>query len=159
MGKILRLAVLLTLAVSQFGLPALAISGQVHNEAGKPLENAKACLLLIGIELLCDATGPQGFYRLPESQVDKVRITAPGYLPIEVAAADLEKPVVMSPAESWAGVTQAGPTVSVMWMISLAAPVARLRFRSVVPEVLVTRPDQLPTARERPLLIPARACR
>lgn len=76
------------------------ITGRVVDGDGKPVEGARACLMVAGAEGLCDATDGDGFYGLPSSEVASVRIVARGYLPRSVAAVSQESPVVLEKAAS-----------------------------------------------------------
>jgi hypothetical protein len=82
--------------------PAWAISGRVHDPEGRPIEGANACLLLgpesIG---LCVHTDAEGFYSLPGDGIPAVRISAKGYLPVDVGAVDHEDPIRLERAASF----------------------------------------------------------
>ena len=80
--------------------PVLAISGQVVDPTGKPVKGARACLVLADREGLCAKTDEVGYYRLPDSNVSKVRISAADFLPSMVAAVDLDRAIVLDRAAS-----------------------------------------------------------
>jgi hypothetical protein len=75
--------------------PALAVSGRIVDEAGEPVPGARACLRSGHQDAVCTQADETGYYRLEDALLTTVRITAPGYLPEEVAAVDQEAPVVL----------------------------------------------------------------
>ncbi|HEX5042958.1 MAG TPA: carboxypeptidase-like regulatory domain-containing protein [Candidatus Polarisedimenticolaceae bacterium] len=94
-----RLAVLLVLLVAaSWTPPAGAASGRVAGPDGKPLAGARACIQVQGGQGMCSDTDAEGWYRLPETSLSTVRITAAGYLPKSVAAVDQEGIVVLERA-------------------------------------------------------------
>src|SRR5688572_21759494 len=92
--RALSLALLAALAA----VPARATSGRVAGADGKPIEGANACIQTDGADGICAATDADGWYRLPETTLPKVRIAAPGYLPRTVAAVDQEGVIVLERA-------------------------------------------------------------
>ena len=80
--------------------PVLAISGQVVDVTGKAVKGARACLVIANREGLCAETDEVGYYRLPDSDVSKVRISAAGFLPSMVAAVDMDRVIVLDRAAS-----------------------------------------------------------
>jgi hypothetical protein len=78
--------------------PAGATTGRVAGADGKPLAGARACIQVQGGEGICAQTDAEGWYRLPETSLPKVRITAAGYLPRTVAAVDQEGIIVLERA-------------------------------------------------------------
>ena len=92
-------AILLLLAIlASTASPAGATSGRVADPDGKPLPGARACIQVQGGEGICADTDAEGWYRLPETSLPKVRITAAGYLPQSVAAVDQEGIIVLARA-------------------------------------------------------------
>lgn len=88
----------LTLALTlSAAAPAAATSGRVADPAGNPVEGARACIVADGAEGVCSETDAAGWYRLPDTKLPKVRISARGYLPRIVAAVDQEI-VVLKPS-------------------------------------------------------------
>jgi hypothetical protein len=85
-----------TLAVG----PVLAASGRVVDPTGKPIEGARACLLVAGAEGLCSITDTSGYYDLPDTEVPWLRIVAKGFLPKRLSAVDQEVPVTLDRAAS-----------------------------------------------------------
>jgi hypothetical protein len=51
-----------------------------------------------GAEILCLQTDAKGFYDLPSSKQDRIRIRKSGYLPKTLAAVDHERPIVLERA-------------------------------------------------------------
>jgi len=93
----------LTLLAVALGPPASAApgvspSGVVVDPDGKPVVEAKACLIVGGAEGLCDRTGVDGRYALPASGALTVRIAASGFLPVSVAAVPQQSPIVLERA-------------------------------------------------------------
>jgi hypothetical protein len=80
------------------GVGILAMSGTVVDRLGAPLEGAEACLISRGAPLLCVATDANGFWRLPDTAGDAVRVTKAGYLPGEAAAVSQAAPIVLDRA-------------------------------------------------------------
>jgi hypothetical protein len=78
--------------------PAGAVSGRVAGPDKKPLPGARACIQVQGGEGICSDTDAEGWYRLPETSLPRVRITAAGYLPRSVAAVDQEGIIVLERA-------------------------------------------------------------
>ena len=81
-------------------LPARAVSGRVQDEHGNPIVGAQACLMLSKSPTLCVVTDTTGSFRLADTRMLTVRITADGYMPAMVAAVDQEAPVVLQRAAS-----------------------------------------------------------
>lgn len=93
-----RPLVVLFLATALSARPADATSGRVAGPDGKPFAGARACIQADGRDGICSLTDAQGWYRLPETKLPRVRITAAGYLPKSVAAVDQEGVVVLERA-------------------------------------------------------------
>lgn len=79
-------------------LPALAISGTVVDRRQSPIEGARVCYLSADVEVFCAGTDSAGFYELPDSELDRIRLSAPGYLPRVLAAVEHEAPIVLQRA-------------------------------------------------------------
>jgi hypothetical protein len=79
-------------------LPAAAITGTVVDGDNKPIVGAHVCYLTGGVELLCLQTDSNGFYDLPTSEQDRIRIRMKGYLPRTLAAVDHDRPIVLDRA-------------------------------------------------------------
>ena len=93
-----RAIVLVLTILASTASPAGATSGRVADPEGKPLPGARACIQVQGGEGICADTDAEGWYRLPETSLPKVRITAAGYLPKNVAAVDQEGVIVLERA-------------------------------------------------------------
>jgi hypothetical protein len=63
-----------------------------------PIVGARVCYLAGGVEILCLQTDSKGFYDLPTSKQDRIRIRKQGYIPKTLAAVDHEQPIVLDPA-------------------------------------------------------------
>jgi hypothetical protein len=100
----IRAAVALLAAAGFFASPASADArGKVVDPDGKPVVGARACLMVgkdAATEGLCEATDPNGSYRLPARETSTVRIVAEGFLPMKVAAVEQEAPIVLGRAAS-----------------------------------------------------------
>jgi hypothetical protein len=88
----LACVVLVSLAAA---LPAAAASGTVVDSDGNPVAQARACLFAEADTGFCVETDERGYYRLPTTSVDTVRITAEGFLSQFVAAVPQSSPVVL----------------------------------------------------------------
>lgn len=78
-----------------------AASGVVLDPEGRPIPGARACILVGGeAEGLCVETDEHGLYRLMPTRLPTVRISAPGFLPVKVAAVDQAAPIVLRRAAS-----------------------------------------------------------
>ena len=93
-----RAPLLLLAVLASAAGPAGATSGRVAGPDGKPLPGARACIQVQGGEGICANTDAEGWYRLPETSLPKVRISAAGYLPKSVAAVDQEGIIVLERA-------------------------------------------------------------
>jgi hypothetical protein len=80
------------------GLGILAVSGTVVDRQGMPIEGAEACLTTQGQALLCGVTDANGFWRLPDSAAEAVRVTKAGYLPGSSAVVSQAAPIVLDRA-------------------------------------------------------------
>ena len=60
----------------------------VIDPEGKPIEGARVCYVSAGAEILCVETSAEGFFKLPQSDMDTVKIMASGFLHRAVAAID-----------------------------------------------------------------------
>lgn len=78
--------------------PAAAITGTVVDGGKDPIVGAHVCYMTGGVELLCLQTDSKGFYDLPTSEQDRIRIRKKGFLPKTLAAVDHEQPIVLDPA-------------------------------------------------------------
>jgi hypothetical protein len=78
--------------------PAAATTGRVADREGRPIQDARACIQTDAAEGICSTTDASGWYRLPDTSLARVRITAPGYLPRSVAAVDQEGVIVLERA-------------------------------------------------------------
>jgi hypothetical protein len=100
-GAVLRRHACLAVLCALLGsLAALANTGTVIDEHGKPVKGAKVCYLVSGGEALCVDTDARGRYALPPSPVPRVSIKAPGYLPRHVTSLVQEEPIRLEPAAS-----------------------------------------------------------
>lgn len=78
--------------------PAGAASGRVADREGQPIRDARACVQIEKADGVCSNTDASGWYKLPDTTLPRVRITAPGYLPRSVAAVDQEGVIVLERA-------------------------------------------------------------
>lgn len=65
---------------------------------GNPVVGARACLIVGGVEGLCDLTDVEGRYALPASDAVSVRVAASGFLPVNIAAVPQDSPLVLEQA-------------------------------------------------------------
>ena len=72
---------------------ALALTGTVADTEGKPIQGARVCYYVAGAEPLCVETDPAGYFDLPDSRVDRIRVFAQGYLPRILPAVEQAKPI------------------------------------------------------------------
>jgi len=98
--KGIRLAAAFLAMVSLAAIPARAAGGRVVDNAGKPVVDARACVMVAGVEGLCVQTDDNGFFSLPNTRATDMRIIAAGFLPRIVAAVDQEAPIALDPAAS-----------------------------------------------------------
>jgi hypothetical protein len=96
----IRLAAAFLAMVSLAAIPARAASGRVVDKAGKPVVDARACIMVAGAEGLCVQTDESGYFSLPNIRATDMRIVAAGFLPRTVAAVDQEAPIALDPAAS-----------------------------------------------------------
>lgn len=80
--------------------PAFALTGTVINEQGEPIEGARVCYFVDFIETLCSLTADSGYFELPDSELDTMRIVAAGYLPQSLPAVEQEAPIALKVAAS-----------------------------------------------------------
>ena len=79
--------------------PALALSGTVHDaETGQPIVAAQVCYDVPGQESLCAPTDIRGAFELPQSRIDRIRITAAGYHSRALPAVTRSEPIRLDPA-------------------------------------------------------------
>lgn len=78
--------------------PVLAISGTVVDPQGKALGGASVCYLSADVELLCVETDEAGYYELPDSELDRIRLSLAGFLPRVLAAVEHEAPIALEPS-------------------------------------------------------------
>ena len=78
----------------------LALSGTVVDRLGAPVEGAEACLIAGGQATLCVPTDANGFWRLPDSAADSIRVTKSGYLAGSAAAVTQSAPIVLERGSS-----------------------------------------------------------
>lgn len=80
------------------GVGILAMSGTVVDREGAPIAGAEACLTRDGRPLLCVTTDANGFWRMPDTAAEKVRVTKTGFLAGEAAAVTQSSPIVLDRA-------------------------------------------------------------
>lgn len=79
--------------------PALALSGVVHDaETGQPIIAAEVCYDLPGQQGFCAPTDLRGAFELPQSRIDRIRITAAGYHSRTLPAVAQPGPIRLDPA-------------------------------------------------------------
>lgn len=85
------------------GTTVLAASGTVRDDRGRTLAGAQACLVVDHVDVLCVTTIEDGYYRLPggEAKGATVRVSANGFLPVEVAAVDQTAAIVLQRAAAF----------------------------------------------------------
>ncbi len=76
-------------------------SGQVVNRQFLPLAGARACLVEGSATGPCAETDADGFYVLPDSDMQIVQISLHGYLAVHVAAVAHDKPIQLKPAAAF----------------------------------------------------------
>jgi len=81
-------------------VPALALTGTVTDEAGEPVEGARVCYFVDRVETLCTSTTDAGFFELPDSELDTIRIVATDHLPLTLPAVEQDGPIVLKAAAS-----------------------------------------------------------
>ncbi len=60
-----------------------------------PIEGARVCYLSGDIDLLCVDTDAGGYYELPDTELDRIRFSAEGFLIKILAAVDHPAPIVL----------------------------------------------------------------
>jgi hypothetical protein len=80
--------------------PVWAASGRVADREGRPIADARACIQVEKADGVCSTTDAGGWYKLPDTTLPAVRISAPGFLPRSVAAVDQEGVIVLEAAAS-----------------------------------------------------------
>jgi hypothetical protein len=78
--------------------PSLALDGAVSDAEGHPIEGCRVCYTSARVELLCVETGTDGRWVLPDSELDRIRVSADGYLPQELAAEPRRAPIKLEKA-------------------------------------------------------------
>jgi hypothetical protein len=68
--------------------PALAVTGTVADTEGEPIDRARVCHLQLesGREIYCVDTDERGRFEIVDSEVNELRISAPGFFPETVPA-------------------------------------------------------------------------
>jgi hypothetical protein len=94
----LRAATLVALVLLSATPCFLAISGTVVDGESHPLAGAHVCYLSADVDLLCVETDEAGYYDLPDSKLDRIRLRAPGFLSRVVAATDHDTAIVLERA-------------------------------------------------------------
>jgi hypothetical protein len=79
-------------------LPALALSGTVHDEDDEPIEGAQVCYHVVGVDELCVKTNADGFFNLMDSSIDRIRVRADGYIPRVLPAVSPSEPIILARA-------------------------------------------------------------
>jgi len=141
-------AALVALAIVAGVAPAAAISGRVQDESGRPLVRASACIVIESETVgMCATTDATGYFSLPGDGIAAVRVSAPGFLSIDVAGIDHEEPIRLLRAarfdlaviDASAGTAVAGARV---WLLSPdgrrrgpidLGPAGKLKMNSFVP--------------------------
>jgi hypothetical protein len=76
-------------------LPVAALTGKVVDAEGNPVPNANACLIVDGVPGFCTTTDENGNFDLLDTDVSRMRISAPDYLPKYLPAMTQEEPIVL----------------------------------------------------------------
>jgi hypothetical protein len=76
-------------------------SGQVVDRQFLPLAGASVCLVEGSATGPCTETGADGFYTLPDSDMEIVQISLQGYLVVQVAAGAQDKPIQLKLAAAF----------------------------------------------------------
>jgi hypothetical protein len=94
--RVRHLAALLPLALA---LPAVhASSGVVIDPKGQPVADVQVCYVGGDVDLMCVTTVEDGRWAMPSGKLDRVRLSHPGYLPLEIAGGAQSEPVMLAPA-------------------------------------------------------------
>lgn len=96
----MRAAPALALSLALLSGTAVAMEGTVVDRQGKPIAGARACWVSGKVELLCSQTDETGYFSLPDSEQDSLRIVADEYLPREVPGTAVVAPIVLELAPS-----------------------------------------------------------
>jgi hypothetical protein len=96
--RYVRRAACAALLVCVFGAPAWALTGTLLDADGKPIRGATVCYFAGEAELFCARTSDAGFFELPDSRLDTLRLSADGFLPKFVRAVERDEPVVLERA-------------------------------------------------------------
>lgn len=85
-------------AAAMVAAGALALSGTVVDALGAPIEGAETCLIVRGEPAYCTPTDVNGFWRLPDSAAESIRITRTGFLAATIAPVPQPAPVPLERA-------------------------------------------------------------
>jgi hypothetical protein len=89
-----RVVPVVVLACIAAASPCFAVGGTVHDDRGRPIEGAVACIVLGPDALgLCAETDVRGSFRLPGDTVPALQIRADGFLTVNVAGVDHVAPI------------------------------------------------------------------
>lgn len=91
----IRCAALTVLFVVSSTPAVSALEGVVRDNEGKPIKGARACFLFGDSEGFCAVSDEKGLFQLPESRLDRYRVTAEGYIPRIVLAKDHQEVLVL----------------------------------------------------------------
>jgi hypothetical protein len=72
-----------------------ALSGTLVDEKGKPVQGARVCYASADVELLCSQSDEAGYWNLPDSRLDRIRVVLRGYLPQDLPAIDRDQPITL----------------------------------------------------------------
>jgi hypothetical protein len=75
-----------------------ALSGTVVDEKGKPVHGARICYSSEDVDLLCAQSDEAGYWILPDSKLDRIRIMLRGYLPQDLPAVERDEPITLRSA-------------------------------------------------------------
>jgi hypothetical protein len=77
------------------GLPAAALTGRVVDGEGRPITNADACLIVDGVPGFCSTTDENGEFDLVDTDVSRMRVSAPGFQSKYLPAVTQQQPIVL----------------------------------------------------------------
>ena len=77
---------------------AWAVTGTVIDDRAQPVVGAAVCYIHGDAEQLCAETDGEGFFKLPDSRVDRLRVRMAGFIPQQLPAVTPQRPIELKPA-------------------------------------------------------------